>query len=216
MKEEIMIFQKLNAMKKSTAAVLAILLTAACIGDVYQAHQAEIAAMQNQSVANMMEAVDPGAYREAEQKEIGKILESTEAAIRESKDQAEMDALVEKAVADTAGFKTDAAYTKEEEGIAKLKKAVDLNLYREAEKKEIKKILDSTEAAISETEDQAEIDALIEKAAEKFAEFKTDAEYSEEEAAAAAAAAAASRKKSKKKKSSGSKGCVGTGSDVFN
>ena len=61
--------------------------------------------------------------------------------------------------------------------------------------------------------DQEEIDALIEKATGKFAEFKTDAEYSQEEAAAAAAAA---RKKSKKKKSSGSRGCVGNNADLYN
>lgn len=200
-------------MKKSTAAILAILLAAACIADVYQAHQAEIRAMQNQGVAKLKESVDTEAYREAERNEIEKIFESTENAIRESEDQEEIDALVEKAVEETAGFKTDAVYAKEEEGIAKLKEAVDLNLYREAEQKEIKKILESTEAAISESEDQEEIDALIEKATGQFAEFKTDAEYSQEEAAAAAAAA---RKKSKKKKSSGSRGCVGNNADLYN
>ena len=36
MKEESMLFQKLNSMKKSTAAVLAILLAVACVADVYQ------------------------------------------------------------------------------------------------------------------------------------------------------------------------------------
>ena len=45
--------------------------------------------------------------------------------------------------------------------------------------------------------------------------YYRDAEYTAEEEAARQAAAAASRK-SKKKKSSGSQGCVGTGSDVFN
>ena len=135
-------------MKKSTAAVIAILLVAACIGDVYQTHQAEIRAMQNS-------------------------------------------------------------------GYEALKAAVDAELYREPEKTEVVEILESTEASISESEDQAEIDALIKKAKAKFGEFKTDAEYTAEEEAARQAAAAASRK-SKKKKSSGSQGCVGTGSDVFN
>ena len=216
MKEESMLFQKLNklnSMKKSTAAILAVLLAAACIADVYQTRQAEIKAMQNQGVAKMKESVDTEAYREAERNEIEKIFESTEAAIRESKDQEEIDALVEKAVEETSGFKTDAVYAKEEEGIAKLKAAVDPDLYREAERKEIEKIIESTAEAISESEDQAEIDALIEKATGQFAEFKTDAEYSQEEAAAAAAAA---RKKSKKKKSSGSRGCVGNNADLYN
>ena len=41
-----MLFQKLNklnSMKKSTAAILAVLLATACIADVYQTRQAEIA-----------------------------------------------------------------------------------------------------------------------------------------------------------------------------
>ena len=202
-------------MKKSTAAVIAILLVAACIGDVYHTHQAEIRAMQNSGCEALKAAVNPELYREPEKTEVVEILESTEASISESEDQAEIDALIEKAVADTAGLKTDAVYATEEAGIAKLKKSVDLDLYRAAERNEIQEILDSTEAAISESEDQAEIDALIKKAKAKFGEFKTDAEYTAEEEAARQAAAAASRK-SKKKKSSGSQGCVGTGSDVFN
>lgn len=202
-------------MKKSTAAVIAILLVAACIGDVYQAHQAEIRAMQNSGYEVLKAAVDPELYREPEKTEVIEILENTETSISESEDQAEIDALIEKAVADTAGLKTDAVYATEEAGIAKLKKSVDLDLYRAAERNEIQEILDSTEEAISKSEDQDEIDALIKKAKAKFGEFKTDAEYTAEEEAARQAAAAASRK-SKKKKSSGSQGCVGTGSDVFN
>ena len=202
-------------MKKSTAAVIAILLVAACIGDVYQAHQAEIRAMQNSGYEALKAAVNPELYREPEKTEVIEILENTETSISESEDQAEIDALIEKAVADTAGLKTDAVYATEEAGIAKLKKSVDLDLYRAAERNEIQEILDSTEEAISKSEDQDEIDALIKKAKAKFGEFKTDAEYTAEEEAARQAAAAASRK-SKKKKSSGSQGCVGTGSDVFN
>ena len=210
-----MIFQKLNKMKKSTAAIVAVLLAAACVADVYQAHKAEIEAMQNESVAKMAASVDLGNYREAEQAEIQKILDSAEEAIRESEDQAEIDALIEKAVAETEGFKTDAVFAMEEEGAAKLKKAVDPDLYREAEKKEIKKILKKTEAAILESEDQDEIDSLVNKAVKKCAEFKTDAEYTQEEEAARQAAAARKKAKKKKKRSS-SKGCVGTGKDVFN
>ena len=211
-----MFAQKLNNMKKSTAAILAALLIAACGADVYLAR---IADMRNGGIEALAAAVDTSLYREAEQKEIEKILDNTETAIRESKDQHEIDKLVEKAVADTAGFKTDAQYATEEEGIEKLAASVDLKLYRDAEQKEIKKILDSTEAAIRETTDQKEIDALVKEAADKFKDFKTDAEYTaEEEAARQAAAAAAAQKKSKsqKKKSSSSQGCVGTGSDVFN
>lgn len=210
-----MIFEKLkklDSMKRSTAAVLALLLAAACVGDAYYTHRAEVKAMQDQGIAKLAESVDLEAYREPERVEIEQILGDTEAAISESEDQAEIDALVQKAVEKTAGFKTDAVYATEEEGIEKLKASVDPDLYREAERSEIEKILNDTEAAIRESEDQAEIDALVKDAAARFKEFKTDAEYSEEEAAAAAAAAARS---SSKKSSSGSRGCVGTGSDVF-
>ena len=209
MKEENMISQKLNNMNKPTAVIIAILLVAACIADAYYAHQAEIKAMQDEGVAKLTAAVDMELYREAEQAEINKILEDTEASIRESKDQAEIDAMIEKALAETSGFKTDAVFTIEEDGIAKLRAAVDPELYREAERKEIEKILESAEAAIHESADQAEIDALVEDAVSRSAEFKTDAEYAQEEAAQQAA------RKSKKKQSS-SNGCIGSGSDVFN
>lgn len=199
---------KSNGKKRPVIIALAVILIAACAGGAWYANrQAEIKAMQDQAIAALAELVDPGAYREAEASEIQSIIDSTEAAIRESKDQAEIDALVEKAEAEAAGLKTAAAYTAEE-GVAKLKDSVDLDLYREAERNEIQKILDSTEAAINESGDQAEIDALIKKASDQFSEFKTDAEYSAEEAAAAAS--------SKRKKSSGSSGCVGGGADVFN
>lgn len=205
-------------MKKSTAAIIAALLIAASVGDVYQTHKAEIEAMQNDGVDKLMASVDMEQYREPEKEKINEIFESTEAKIRESKDQAEIDAMIEEAVAETTGFKTDAVYSMEEDGIATLEKAIDPELYREAEKKKVQKILNSTEDKIRESEDQAEIDALIKKATKKVAEFKTDAEYTAEEEAARAAAAAAAKKKSKKKskKRSSSQGCVGTGSDVFN
>lgn len=219
MKERKMIAKKLNSMKKSTAAILAVLLIGACCGDVYQSYLAEIEAMQNAGAEKLAATVDTGLYRQPEQEKINGILESTEAAIRESKDQAEIDKMIEDAAAEIGEFKTDAEYTTEE-GVARLEDSVDLDQYREAEQKEIKKILKSTKAKVLETGDKAEIDKLIKDAKDKFAGFKTDAEYSAEEEAArqAAAAAAAAKKKSKskKKKSSGSQGCVGTGSDVFN
>ena len=82
-------------MKKSTAAVIAILLVAACIGDVYQTHQAEIRAMQNSGYEALKAAVDPELYREPEKTEVVEILENTEASISESEDQAEIDALID-------------------------------------------------------------------------------------------------------------------------
>ena len=201
-----------NSKNKGLTALIAALLIVACAGGGWYVHNSTIKAMQNDGVAKLQAAVSLDDYREAEQAEIQAILDNTEAAIRESKDQTEIDSMIEEAVAETGSFKTAAAYAMEEEGVAKLKDSIDMSLYREAEQKEIKKILDKTEKAILEAEDQAEIDALIKKAADKFAEFKTDAEYAEEEAAAAAAAA---KKSSKKKKSKSSGGCIG-GGDVWN
>lgn len=205
--------EKTNKKKKGVAAVIAAILIAACAGGAWYVHDSKIKEMQNAGVEKLQASVNLDAYREAEQKEINAILEETETAIRDTGDQAEIDALIEKAVAETEGLKTAAAYT-QEEGIEKLKKSVDTDLYREAEQKEIKKILDSTEKAILKTGDQAEIDALIKKAGDKIGELKTDEEYTAEEEAARQAAASKSGKK--KKKPSGSGGCIGGGSDVWN
>ena len=67
------------------------------------------------------------------------------------------------------------------------------------------------EKAILATEDEAEVDKVIEDAAGKVSELKTDAQYTKEEEAAAAAAAAA---RSSSSRSSGG-GCVGGGSSAF-
>ena len=116
----------------------------------------------------------------------------------------------------------------QEQGVAELKASVNLDDYREAEQKEINAILEDGEKAILATEDEAEVDKVIEEATGKGSELKTDAQYTkeeEEEAArqaelerkrqeeeAAAAAAAAARSSSSK--SSGG-GCVGGGSSAF-
>jgi len=209
-----MLSQKLNNMKKSTAAVLAALLIAACAGDVYMTHQAEIKAMQDEGVKSLAAVVDLNDYREAEKEEIGGILDSTEAAIRESEDQAEVDQLIADAGKEIEKIKTDAELSKEE-GAEKLKASVDLSLYREAEQTETEKILKETNKKINKAEDPAEIDSMIEEASSKIAEFKTDEEYTAEEEAARAAAAAAANKQKSKKKSSGSQGCVGKDADLF-
>lgn len=207
--------EKTKSKKKGVAAVIAALLIAACAGGAWYVHDTKIKEMQSAGIETLKASVDLDAYREAEQQEINAVLEETETAIRETKDQSEIDSLIEKAVEKTEGFKTAAEYT-QEEGVAKLKESVDTGLYREAEQKEIKKILKSTEKEILKTGDQAEIDALIKKAADKIGGLKTDEEYAAEEEAARQAAAAASKSSKKKKKSSGSGGCIGGGSDVFN
>lgn len=206
--------EKKKSSKKGIAAVVAALVIAACAGGMWHVHTEKIEAMQDDGVKALQAEVNLNDYREAEQAEINAILEETEAAIRDTGDQAEIDSLIEKAVGETEGFKTDAEYTKEE-GLAKLAKVVDQDKYREDEQKEIKKILESTEKAINEAKGQAEIDSLIKEASDKIGELKTDAEYTAEEEAARQAAAASS-KSSKKKKSKSSGGCIGGGSDVWN
>ena len=196
--------------KKGLIAAIAALLVIVCAGGGYYAYVQKIEGMRNDGAAALQASVDLSNYREAEQAEITEIIEKTEASRRGSKDQAEIDSMVEAAVAEIGTFKSDSEYIKEE-GIEKLKKSVDLDLYRDAEQKEIKEILDSTQKSIGEAKDQAEVDALIEKAVTKVGELKTDAQYTEE---AAAAAAAASRS-GKKKKSKSSGGCIG-GGDVWN
>jgi hypothetical protein len=111
-------------------------------------------------------------------------------------------------------------------GIAELKASVNLDDYREAEQKEINAILDEGEKAILATEEEAEVDKVIEEASDKVSELKTDAQYTKEEEEAArqaelerqrqaeeAAAAAAAAQRSSSRSSGG--GCVGGGSSAF-
>ena len=101
--------KKPNNKKKGVAAVIAAILIATCAGGAWYVHDTKIKEMQNAGVEKLQASVDLDAYREAEQKEINAILEETETKIRETGDQAEIDALVEKAVAETGEFKTAAA-----------------------------------------------------------------------------------------------------------
>ena len=71
--------------------------------------------MQDQGVSDLKAAVNLDDYREAEQKEIGTILENGEETIRQTKDQAEIDKVIKDASDQIGKLKTDAQYTKEEE-----------------------------------------------------------------------------------------------------
>ena len=102
-------------MNKFTAALLAVFLVASCVGDVMYTKAENIKAMQNDGVARLQASVDLNDYREAEQNEIQAVMEQTEASIRESKEQEEIDSMIDGAVSKFAEFKTDAQYTKEEE-----------------------------------------------------------------------------------------------------
>ncbi len=125
------------------------------------------------------------------------------------------------------------------DGVARLQAMIDPEMYREAEQAAISQILEDTEAAIRETDDQHKIESQLNAAYALFSGLKTDAQYTklekeaerlaererkrqeelerqrlEEEARRAAAARKRSKSKSRSR-SSGSNGCVGTSSDVF-
>ena len=102
-------------MKKSTIAVIVLLLLAACGFGGWKYHEAQIAKMQDAGVEALRAAVDLELYREEEQTAISKILDEKEAAIRECREQEAIDALLAEAPGEYADFKTDEQLTAEEE-----------------------------------------------------------------------------------------------------
>lgn len=167
--------------------------------------------------------------------------EETKAKVEETKDATEkqakkmskgMIALIVAVVIAACGFggwqyRQNQIKKMQEQGVAELKASVNLDDYREAEQKTINTILADGEKAIMATEDEAEVDKIIENATGEVSELKTDAQYTKEEEEEAArqaelerqrqeeeAAAAAAAARSSSKKSSGG-GCVGGGSSAF-
>lgn len=65
----------------------------------------------------------------------------------------------------------------QDEGVSELHAMVDTHDYRKAERKQIKKILKETEAAIRETDDQKEITSLLNAACAQFSTFRTARQY---------------------------------------
>ena len=112
--------KKLNYMKSSTAVMIVVLLHTACLWNSWQVRLAEVAAMQADGVARLQAMIDPELYRNAEQKEISRILGDTEASIRESDDQHEIDSMLNAAYTQFSTLKTDAAYTRFEKEAARL------------------------------------------------------------------------------------------------
>lgn len=102
-------------MKKSTIAVIVVLLLAGCAFGGWKYNEAKIAEMQDAGVQTLRAAVDLDAYRDEEKAAISKILDTKEAAIRECREQEAIDALIAEAPAEYADFKTDAQLTAEEE-----------------------------------------------------------------------------------------------------
>ena len=102
-------------MKKSTAAIIVVLVLAACGFGGWKYHEGQIAKMQDEGVAALRASINLEDYREDEQKSISGILDESEKIIRESREQAAIDTEIEKARESFKEFKTDAELTAEEE-----------------------------------------------------------------------------------------------------
>lgn len=102
-------------MKKSTAAIIVVLVLAACGFGGWKYHEGQIAKMQDEGVAALRASINLEDYREDEQKSISGILDESEKVIRESREQAAIDTEIEKAKESFKEFKTDAELTAEEE-----------------------------------------------------------------------------------------------------
>lgn len=102
-------------MKKSTIAIIVVLLLAACGLGGWKYHENQIAKMQEAGVQALRASVNLEDYREDEQNKLSAILDESEKVIRESREQAAIDAEIEKAKESYKDFKTDAELTAEEE-----------------------------------------------------------------------------------------------------
>lgn len=200
-------------MKKKTgiAIALAVLIAAGGAGG-WMYHNAQIDKMRTAGIEAMKASVNLDNYRDGQKEEIEKIFADSEEKINQATDQETVDKIGQEASAQISEIKTDAQLDVEE-GIKKLKSSVNLDDYRDEQKKEVQTILDDTEKAIKEAAGDKEIGKLIEEAGSKISEIKTDEQMTAEEQAAAAARRAASKKSSKKKKNSG--GCVSNDASNF-
>lgn len=132
-------------MKKSSiiAILTAIILTGACVCDIWYTHALEVQAMQDSKTAELQAAVDPADYREAEKAQIEETMKASEAKIRATGDEAEMDSVIESASAEFAKLKTDEQYTKEEEEEARRQ----AELERQRQEEEARKAAEAAAAA---------------------------------------------------------------------
>ena len=106
-------------MKKSTVAIIVVLVLAACGFGGWRYHEGQITKMQDEGVAALRASINLEDYREKEQKSISGILDESEKVIRESREQAAIDTEIDKAKESFKEFKTDAELTAEEEEAAR-------------------------------------------------------------------------------------------------
>lgn len=102
-------------MKKSTIAIIVVLALAACGFGGWRYHEGQIAKMQDAGVEALRSSINLEDYRDEEKTAISAILDDSEKAIRESREQEAIDKTIETAKVSFKDFKTDAELTAEEE-----------------------------------------------------------------------------------------------------
>ena len=223
--------------KKVLIVIIAIAVIAGGAFSALSYHNKKLEDMRSAGISQLETAVNPEDYREAEKKQVQAVLDAALEQLETASRQEQVDEAVAAVSSRLEGIKTDAQLTAEEEAareaakeasIAGMEEAVDLSLYRDEQKKEVRSILDDAAAEIEAAGDQDAADQAAAQALEKIKEVKTDQQLSEEEEAAAKAAAEkaaaeeAARKKASQKSSgsssrqnSNSKGCVGNDASNF-
>ncbi len=140
-----------------------------------------------EAVLNLKTAVDISLYREAERLSIEKILLDAEGEINASKSAYGVEDALNRAFEKISALKTDEELFAEElsalraEAILNLKNTVDINLYREAERLSIEKILLEAEGEINTLNTASDIENVVNEAKRQILAFKTDEELFAEE-----------------------------------
>ena len=168
--------------KKAIIALITLIVLAAGIISMYAYYHMKVDWMRAAAVQSMRESVDLADYGKKEQKKINKALDAGEEQIMVSDRQYEIDMItteVESTISEIPTIKD-----RQKAGRKKLKKLVSLDDYREAERKEVKDILDKFKKKINKETDKKEIDKLVKEADRRIAKIKTDEELDAEEEAA--------------------------------
>lgn len=136
-------------MKKSTVAIIIVALLAVCGFGGWKYHEAQIAKMQEAGVSTLRSSIDLEAYRDDEKTAISAILDDSEKAIRECKEQEAIDVIIADAKDSFTEFKTDAELTAEEEAarLAELERQRKEKEKREKEEAERQAALAAQQAA---------------------------------------------------------------------
>lgn len=135
-------------------------------------------------------------YREAQQKVVTQLIEETRAKLVEAKTKDSVEAVMTEFTKLLTAIPTNEKLSYEEsesvvlakakeEANKKLDSIVNIKDYRDAEAKEINKLISEAKDKIDKVEKVNEIDSIIEKVTEEISKLKTNATYEEEEKKAA-------------------------------